>query len=57
MEKTEKTRTHLAFRIDAWTADGENIVEHIAGFEDLQLAPISFHAACDRWLNAGFTVF
>jgi len=57
MEKTEKTRTHLAFRIDAWTADGENIVEHIAGIEDLQLAPISFHAACDRWLNAGFTVF
>ena len=26
MEKTVKTRTHFAFRIDTWTADGENIV-------------------------------
>ena len=40
MEKTEKTRTHFAFRIDAWTADGENIVEHIAGIEESGAAPL-----------------
>src|SRR5262249_47777676 len=56
MEKTEKTRTHFAFRIDAWSADGENIIEHIAGIEDHQLALISFHAACDRWPGTPLTL-
>jgi hypothetical protein len=28
------THTHFAFRIDLWTPDGENIVEHVAGVED-----------------------
>src|SRR5262249_35913492 len=32
------TRTHFTFRIDTWTPDGENIVEHIAGVEDYHLA-------------------
>jgi hypothetical protein len=31
-----KTRTNFAFRIDIWTADGESIVEHVAGVEDYQ---------------------
>ena len=26
-----KNRTHFAFRIDMWTDDGENIIEHLAG--------------------------
>jgi hypothetical protein len=25
------TRTHFTFRVDTWTPDGENIVEHVAG--------------------------
>jgi hypothetical protein len=25
-----KTKTHFAFRIDAWDADGNNVVEHRA---------------------------
>jgi hypothetical protein len=25
------TRTHFPFRIDVWTANGESIVEHVAG--------------------------
>jgi hypothetical protein len=25
-----KNRTHFAFRIDMWTEDGENIIEHLA---------------------------
>jgi hypothetical protein len=31
-----KTRTNFAFRVDIWTADGESIVEHVAGVEDYQ---------------------
>src|SRR6516225_10711955 len=26
-------RTHFTFRVDTWTADGESIVEHVAGVE------------------------
>jgi hypothetical protein len=32
------TRTHFTFRVDTWTADGESIVEHVAGIEDYQVA-------------------
>jgi len=56
MEKTVKTRTHFAFRIDTWTADGENIVEHVAGIEDYQLAVAAFHAACERWPGTPITL-
>jgi hypothetical protein len=28
------TRTHFTCRVDAWTPDGESIVEHVAGVED-----------------------
>jgi hypothetical protein len=31
-------RTRFAYRIDMWDADGENIIEHLAGVEDLQFA-------------------
>jgi hypothetical protein len=24
-------RTHFAYRIDLWDADGENVIEHLAG--------------------------
>jgi hypothetical protein len=44
-----KTRTNFAFRIDIWTADGESIVEHVAGVEDYQVALATYHAACERW--------
>ena len=27
-------RSHFAYRIDAWDADGENVIEHLAGVED-----------------------
>ena len=44
-----KNRTHFAFRIDAWTDDGENLTEHLAGVEDYQLALATYRAACERW--------
>ena len=36
------TRTHFPFRIDVWTANGESIVEHVAGVEDYEVpSPLS----------------
>jgi hypothetical protein len=49
VKKTEKTRTHFTFRIDTWTADGESIVEHLAGVEDYTLAMATYRS-CDRTL-------
>ena len=34
---------HFAFRIDAWTDDGENIVEHLAGVEDRCRGAVMIH--------------
>jgi hypothetical protein len=42
MKQTEKTQTHFAFRIDAWIADDESIVEHLAGVEDYTLAMAAY---------------
>ena len=38
------TRTHFTFRIDLWTADGESLVEHVAGIEDYQVALATYRA-------------
>jgi len=29
-----KTKTYFAFRIDVWDANGNNIIEHLAGLDD-----------------------
>jgi hypothetical protein len=42
-------RTRFAYRIDAWDANGENVIEHLAGVEDLQVAKATYLAACQRW--------
>jgi hypothetical protein len=39
------TRSHFAFRIDVWTADGESIVDHVAS----KLAEATYRAAVARW--------
>ena len=46
-----KPRTHFTFR-DRWDADGENIIEHLAGIEDHQLAMATYLAACQGWPGA-----
>ena len=48
-ERATVTRTHFLYRIDMWTIDGEQVIEHLAGVEDFQLAMESYHAACKRW--------
>jgi hypothetical protein len=53
----EKTRTHFAYRIDTWTKpDAQDIVEHIAGLEDYELALATFRAACERWPQTPITL-
>jgi len=51
-----KDRTYFAFRIDMWTDDGENIVEHLAGVADFQVALATYKAACERWPTASITL-
>jgi len=38
-----------AATLDLWDADGENVVEHLAGVEDPQVAMATYVAACQRW--------
>jgi uncharacterized membrane protein len=40
-----KTKTHFAFRIDAWDADANNLVEHLAGLDDHDMAVAAYWAA------------
>src|SRR5262249_10350265 len=40
-----KTKTHFAFRIDAWDADGNSVVEHLAGLDDQGMAVAAYWAA------------
>jgi hypothetical protein len=49
-------RTRFAYRIDAWDADGENVIEHLAGVEDLQVAKATYLAACQRWPETPITL-
>ena len=49
-------RTHFAFRIDMWTDDGENIVEHVASAADLEVAMATYHVARKRWPKAAITL-
>jgi uncharacterized Zn finger protein (UPF0148 family) len=49
-------RSHFTFHIDTWTADGESVIEHVAGAEDYQLALATFRAACERWPGTPITL-
>jgi hypothetical protein len=49
-------RTRFAYRIDMWDADGENVIEHLAGVEDLQVAKATYLAACQRWPGTPITL-
>jgi hypothetical protein len=35
-----------------WDAPGENIVEHVAGLDDLEVATAAYQAALTRWPNS-----
>jgi hypothetical protein len=44
-----ETKTHFAYRIDRWDADGNSIMEHVAGCDDLTVAVAAHDAAVRRW--------
>ena len=40
-------RTHFLYRIDIWTIDGKEVIEHLASIEDAKLAMATYRAACE----------
>jgi len=51
-----KTKTYSAFRVDVWDGAGDNIVEHVAGVDDLETAVATYWAAVQRWPKAKITL-
>ena len=51
-----KARKRFSHRIDMWDDDGENVLEHLAGVEDFDLAVATYRAACLRWPGAAITI-
>jgi hypothetical protein len=47
---------HFAQRVDAWDDEGANVIEHLAGVEDFELAMETYRAACQRWPAAAITL-
>jgi hypothetical protein len=45
-------KTNFAFRVDIWDATGDNIVEHVAGVHDFEVAEATWLAAVKRWPKA-----
>ena len=43
-----QTRTHFAHRVDIWDDSGDNLIEHVAGIEDFEIAVAAYWAACRR---------
>jgi hypothetical protein len=50
------TRRHFAYRIDRWDEAGDNIMEQVAGVQDLILARATFELACTRWPGETITL-
>jgi hypothetical protein len=50
------TRTHFAYRIDLWTDDEKEVVEHLADGDDLTVALATYHAAIERWPDKAITL-
>ena len=51
-----KNRKQFAHRIDLWDDDGANLVDHLAGVEDLDVVAATYRAACRRWPKAKITL-
>ena len=46
----------FAYRIDLWTDDEKEVVEHLADVDDLTVALAIYHAACQRWPGKAITL-
>ena len=47
---------HFGYRIDLWTDDETEVVEHLADADDLTVALATYHAACQRWPGKAITL-
>ena len=41
--------------MDIWDADANNLVEHVAGIDDFELAEATYRATVARWPRARIT--
>jgi len=44
-----KTKTHFQYRIDMWDDVGGEIMQHVAGADDFEVATATYTAAVKRW--------
>src|SRR5262245_25489488 len=50
------TFTCFAYRVDLWSDDEKQVVEHLADLDDLTVALATYHAACKRWPGKAITL-
>src|SRR5262249_55547228 len=43
-----KTKTYFAYLVDIWDATGDNIVEHVAGVDEFEVAEATYRTAVAR---------
>ena len=56
VDHEEQGSKAILYQIDMWDDDGENVLEHLAGVEDFDLAMAAYRAACLRWPSAAITI-
>ena len=54
-EMAKDYRSHFTYRIDTGDADGQNVIEHLAGVEDFQVTMATCLAARQRWPGTPIT--
>ena len=52
----QMNRTTFSFRIDRWDCDGNAIMDHVAGVENLMVAMAAYEAACRHWPGETITL-
>jgi hypothetical protein len=48
--------TSFSFRSDRWDRDGNTIMDHVAGVENLMVAMAAYEAACRHWPDETITL-
>jgi hypothetical protein len=47
-----KTKTHFQFRLQVWSANGDDVLERAIGTDDFAVAQSLYRAALKRWPNS-----
>jgi hypothetical protein len=51
-----KTRVYFTYRIDKWDDAGQNVIDHLAGVDNFEVAEATYRAAVKRWPKAVITL-